>query len=199
MVSGHRAPGRLMRAVQPQEGQPLGFVSQHRGALRKFCSKGMRAGREIPLERMKLRRPVLSGTNNPRIWIPLVPSTCDIGSGSMPNSKDKKPRGRQRKKADFNFTRKEKRSDLEEHSPSEPDQIRPGQPAQPVQLRPCRRHPRGIVSLSEKTARVGISNDPRIQIHAACIKGALRNHCPRGQWRWCGAGRSAPLLCLLLS
>jgi hypothetical protein len=44
----------------------------------------------------------------------------------MPNSKNKK--------ADFNFTRKEKRSDLEEHSPSEPDQIRPGQPAQPVQL-----------------------------------------------------------------
>jgi hypothetical protein len=67
---------------------------------------------------MKLRRLVLSGTNNPRIWIP---STCDIGSGSMPNSKDKKPRGMQRKKADFNFTRKEKRSDLEEHSPSEPE------------------------------------------------------------------------------
>jgi hypothetical protein len=39
----------------------------------------------------------------------------------MPNSKDKKPRGMQRKKADFNFTRKEKRSDLEEHSPSEPE------------------------------------------------------------------------------
>ena len=78
-----------------------------------------------------MRRLVLSGTNNPRIWIP---GTCDIGSGSMLNSKDKKPRGRQRKKADFNFTRKEKRSDLEEHSPSEPDQIRPGQPAQPVQL-----------------------------------------------------------------
>jgi hypothetical protein len=52
----------------------------------------------------------------------------------MPNSKYKKPRGRQRKKADFNFTRKEKRSDLEEHSPSEPDQIRPGQPAQPVRF-----------------------------------------------------------------
>ena len=89
------------------------------------------ARREVSLERIKLRGLVLSETNNPRIWIP---STCDIGSGSMPNSKDKKPRGRQRKKADFNFTRKEKRSDLEEHSPSEPDQIRPGQPAQPVRF-----------------------------------------------------------------
>ena len=117
-------------------------------------------------ETRKLRRLVLSETNNPESGYPV---RAILGLARCPTQKIRSPAaGRGRRRVSTSLGR---RSGAILRSTALPSRIRYARgSASTAGSAPCRRHPRGIVSLSEKAARVGISNDPRILIHAACIK-----------------------------